>query len=150
MASPNKGGTLAKSSTTIYKVAELVASGKGSEEISVAIGVTKRKASEWMRHPEVKAAVGKLLKDKAQMHVAKALNVLFELLDDKNPWVRMTAARTLIEKQGIYALPAAEDADNVIRIEGMPTLGVPDGTVGREDIFSLSDSEEMDVEATIT
>lgn len=149
MANP-KGGTLTKNQTTIYKVAEMVASGLGSAEISAEIGVTKKKATEWMRHAEVRAVVTTLLKNNAQTHVAKALKVTFDLLDDPNPWVRMSAARMIIEKQGAFLTAGDADAENVIRIEGLPNLGIPDGTIGAESVMPFSEEEDLDVEATIT
>lgn len=149
MANP-KGGTLAKNQVLIHKVAELVASGYSCAEIAEQTGITQRKAAEWMRHAEVRGLVVTLLRGKAQYHVAKALKVTFELLDDPNPWVRMNAARMLIERQGAFLSAGEESEENVIRVEGLPRLGVPDGTIGAEAVMPFSDEEDLDVEATIT
>ena len=61
---------------------------------------------------------------------AKALDVLVSQLDSSNPYVAQNSARFLMEKYE-QAKRDGEDKDMVIRIEGMPELGVPDGTIGQ-------------------
>lgn len=150
MAGGRAKGTILKSDAAHAAMA-LLAVGKKPEEIAAEVGVTKTTVYKWMKNPELSAEANALIREKSQYRVARAYQVLEKQLDDPNPWVAQAAARLIIERLGA-ALQDSE-SDNVIRIEGMPRLGVPDGTIGKESVDAVEEeaeeSGEIEVDATI-
>ena len=127
----------------------LFAKGYTAKRVAEECNVSPSTASRWMNNPEVKEAVAKAMHTKAMRRVCRAYQILEEQLDDPNPWVAQAAAKALIDKQSHIAFPEEGSDDNLVRIEGLPKLGVPDGTIGREDIDAEDESGEIEIEAEI-
>lgn len=133
----------------------MFAMGKKPDEIAAELSVSPATVRRWMKDPEISGEVNEMLREKAKYRVARALQVIEEHLDHPNPWVQQSAARMMLERFGGMVLTEGGD-DNVIRIEGMPKLGVPDGTIGRESVDDEPDNQvkceddEIEIDATIS
>lgn len=68
----------------------------------------------------------------------KAANKLSELIDDVNPWVALQAANSMLNHTERAVISNEENAVT-IKVEGMPTLGVPpsDETDALEEVNRL-------------
>lgn len=145
------GGNIIKKNQA-REVVALLAIGRNPEEISAELSISKSTVYKWMRNPDISRDVNEVIREKGKYRVARALHVLEKQLDHPNPWVAQAASRIILERFGA-ALEQGEN-DNVIRIEGMPNLGVPDGTIGRESVDAeeeedIENSDEIEIDATI-
>ena len=130
----------------------LFAKGYTAKRVAEECHVSPSTASRWMNNPEVTAAIAKAMHTKAMRRVCRAYQLLEEQMEDPNPWVAQAAAKALIDKQSHVAFPEDANDDNLVRIEGLPKLGVPDGTVGREDVDAVDAADEdgeIEIEAEI-
>ena len=145
-------GSLIKKEAAQAAVA-LFAMGKSPDEIASELSVSTSTVRRWMKDPEISGEVNELIREKSKYRVARALQVIEEQLRHPNPWVAQSAARIILDRFGGAVLEEGSN-DNVIRIEGMPKLGVPDGTIGRETVddepVDVSDEEEIEIDATIS
>lgn len=58
-------------------------------------------------------------------HVGKAYNKLVEQIDSNQPWLANKAANDVIQHSR-QMVSGADDGTVVVKVEGMPELGVPD------------------------
>ena len=148
-------GSLIKKEATQAAVA-MFAMGKTPDEIAAELSVSTSTVRRWMKDPEISGEVNEMIREKSKYRVARALQVIEKQLDHANPWVAQSAARIILERFGPVVLTDGNNDDNVIRIEGMPRLGIPDGTIGRESVDddaeeqSANDDEEILIDATIS
>lgn len=76
---------------------------------------------------------------------SKAMSKIGEQLDSDNAWIAQNAAREVLSRYG-EAILGAEEKAVTVRIEGMPTLGVPEtddaGLPDGTNVVMLPDSDE--------
>ena len=113
------------------QAAALIGIGRSHKEVAQEIGVAESTIRCWLHENEFRMEVRDEMHEKLVFASAKALDVLISQLDSSNPYVAQNSARFLMEKYQ-QAKQDGEDRETVIRIEGMPKLGVPDGTIGHE------------------
>ncbi len=122
------------------QAAQLLADGHKLKDVITAIwGCTyesdraawqrgRRQLAKWQDDPAWKAAYQKLVRDSITPMVGRALNRIDQQIDDSNPWIAQGAAREVLSRYGAHAL-GEEDKSVTVRVEGMPTLGVPGAEV---------------------
>ena len=72
----------------------------------------------------------------------KALHRIDELVDDENPWVALQASTTLLSHTE-RAVITNEENTVTVKIEGLPTLGVPPS----EEMDALEDANRLILDA---
>lgn len=153
MAGRAKGAYIKKEAS--QAAVAMFAMGKTPDEIAAELSVSSSTVRRWMKDPEISGEVNELIREKSKYRVARALQVIEKQLDHPNPWVAQSAARIMLERFGPVVLTDSNSDDNVIRIEGMPKLGIPDGTIGRESVDDdaedqvVVDDDEIVIDATI-
>ena len=112
------------------QAAALIGVGRSHAEVAKEVNVAESTLRRWLHDGAFKDEVRTEMHERLVQAGAKALDVLISQLDSSNPYVAQNSARFLMEKYE-QAKHDGEDKDMVIRIEGMPELGVPDGTIGQ-------------------
>lgn len=104
----------------------MLADGIGPRKVAEELGVVETTVHRWLKMPEVMACYRKCLERYAMGSYAKAARKIDKQIDDPNPWVAQGAAREALTRFGPVVM-GSEDKEIVVRVEGMPQLGVPDG-----------------------
>ena len=82
----------------------------------------------------------------------KAIHKLADLVEDGNPWVAMQAANSLLNHTE-KAVISNEENTVTVKIEGMPTLGVPEGeepeALEEAQRLILSAGETVEAESSV-
>lgn len=129
---------MAKSKITAQamQAAQLMADGHKIKDIITAIwGCTyeddraawqrgRRQLAKWQADPAWMAAYQELVRASITPLVGRAINRIDQQIDDSNPWIAQGAAREVLSRFGARAM-GEEDKSVTVRVEGMPTLGVP-------------------------
>lgn len=127
----------------MLQAAALLADGHDLKDIvTVLWGVTKdgdraafergyRKLRKWQADPKWQEAYQRMLKSSVAPLVGRAVRKIGEQIDHSNPWVAQGAAREVLSRFGTAAL-GEDDKSVTVRVEGMPTLGVP-GAEGKNE-----------------
>lgn len=120
----------------MLQAAQLLADGHDLKDIvTVLWGVTKegdraayergyRKLRKWQADPKWQELYQKQLKSSVAPLVGRAVRKIGEQIDHSNPWIAQGAAREVLSRFGAAAM-GDEDKSVTVRVEGMPTLGVP-------------------------
>lgn len=104
--------------------------------IAAVFGVTKEDNSteffkkrkllrNWVKEPAFSELYRETIRAIALPSYGRAFSRIDKQIDDENPWVAQNAARDILNRYN-SAVMGDEERDLVIRIEGMPELGVPD------------------------
>lgn len=129
---------MAKSKITAQamQAAQLMADGHKIKDIITAIwGCTyegdraawqrgRRQLAKWQSDPAWMAHYQELVRASITPLVGRAINRIDQQIDDSNPWIAQGAAREVLSRFGARAM-GEEDKSVTVRVEGMPTLGVP-------------------------
>lgn len=86
----------------------------------------KCQITKWSRDPKCMECYRALIREKAMFGVAKANRVLEKTMDSGNEWAAMQASNSYLSRYGDMVM-GEDTRETVIRIEGMPTLGTPNG-----------------------
>ena len=116
--------------------AQLMADGHRIKDIVTAVfGVTyesdnaawqrgRRKLAKWEDDPDWQAAYQRFVRRAVQPLVGRAVSRIDQQIDDANPWIAQGAAREVLSRFGGSVL-GDDDKSITIKVEGMPTIGVP-------------------------
>lgn len=83
------------------------------------------KIRNWMKHPEFQECYRAIVREVVMPDYARATRVLSKQLDEQNGWLANKAANDILTRFGPMIM-GEEDKSVTVRIEGMPTMGVPD------------------------
>lgn len=105
-------------------LALMVAGGQTQKEIAQQLNVTEATICNWKKDPVFQAELQAALRAGTREAAAQALKVEVELLKSKNKWVRLEAARDILNRAGIKAddLGVAVAAAPVVVISGADQL----------------------------
>lgn len=118
------------------QAAQLLADGHKIKDVITAIwGCTyeddraawqrgRRQLAKWQADPAWQRAYQQLIRDSITPLVGRAINRIDQQIDHDNPWIAQGAAREVLSRFGAAAM-GEEDKSVTVRVEGMPTLGVP-------------------------
>lgn len=116
--------------------AQLLADGKSYADIILCLwGVTResdynayqkgyRKLKRWLADEGFQRMHATILKESVTPLVGRAVQRIGEQIDHSNPWVAQGAAREVLSRFGGSVL-GDDDKSITIKVEGMPTIGVP-------------------------
>ena len=106
----------------------------------------RRKLREWIADPNCQAAYQAIIKEYAQSYLSASLHLLGKQLADPNPWIAQGAARDMLNRFSSMLGMNEEKQETVIRIEGMPQLGIPEEAEEQYQIEEMT--EQMTEEDT--
>ncbi len=112
--------------------AELIAGGEIIKDVAAIVGVSEGTVFRWMRDPECIEAYRKMLSVKGYDRYARAMKVLDKQMDGDNAWVAQGAAREVANRYH-DAVTGEASREVIIKVEGMPDLGMPDAATDDTD-----------------
>lgn len=130
--------TRGKLTAQALQAAQLMADGHKIKDIITAVfGVTyesdnaawqrgRRKLAKWQDDPAWQEAYNRYVRRAVTPLVGRAVRKIDEQIDDVNPWIAQGAAREVLSRFG-GAVLGEDDKSITIKVEGMPTIGVPTG-----------------------
>lgn len=83
----------------------------------------KEKIRKWWKDPKVIEMYKAILTEYLGDLTGAAVKKLGEQLDNKNGWLANKAANDILSRTNVFA---DEDKKVVVKVEGMPVIGVPD------------------------
>lgn len=123
----------------------LLLEGKSEEEVAIiAFDVRDETGSEpdpakvkkavevlhkWQRDPKVQECWRHLLVESVRPDIVRALKRIARQIDDENGWLANKAANDLLTRFASQIIGEDENT-TVIRVEGLPELGIPGGDNG--------------------
>jgi hypothetical protein len=123
----------------------LLLEGKSEEEVAIiAFDVRDETGSEpdpakvkkavdvlhkWQRDPKVQECWRRLLVESVRPDIVRALKRIARQIDDENGWLANKAANDLLTRFASQIIGEDENT-TVIRVEGLPELGIPGGDNG--------------------
>ena len=125
-----------KLTAPMLQAAQLLADGHLIQDVIVAIwGVTRdsdraayerarRKLAKWQADPAWQEQHKRALQASVAPLIGRAVKKIGDQIEHDNPWVAQGAAREALSRFGASAF-GADDKSVTVRVEGMPTLGVP-------------------------
>lgn len=120
----------------MVQAAQLLADGHNLNDIIMVLwGVSKesdratyergyRKLKKWQADENFQKLHAAILKESTLPLVGRAIYRIGQQIDDSNPWVAQGAAREVLARFG-GAILGEEEKSMTVRVEGMPTIGVP-------------------------
>lgn len=104
------------------KAAIALAEGATRDDAAIAAGVDRTTVFRWLRKPEFVDAYKSLSQSSLEALLGKAVNCFENMLQSKNEWIRLNAARTIIER----VMPNVEAENSAIHVEfTMPQPAMP-------------------------
>lgn len=104
-------------------------SGKSYEEVSEEFGVSIKTLKAWEKDPAVTTALQGVLRNKVSPLLFKALDVYSAALGSENEWVRVGAARDLLNKFGDMYMGNDKNEITIKLLNGLPPIGIPKAEV---------------------
>lgn len=99
-----------------------LAEGKTREEAAREAGVDRTTVFRWLRKPEFVAAYKSVAQLSMEALLGKAVSSIEAMLGSKNEWVRLGAARMIID----HVIPHVEAANSAIHVNfNMPQPALP-------------------------
>lgn len=83
------------------------------------------KVRKWLKMPQFQECYRAIVKEAVLPEYARAVGVLSKQLSESNGWLANKAANDILTRFG-PSIMGEEDKQVTVRIEGMPTMGVPD------------------------
>ena len=106
--------------------AAALADGSTRDKAAEIAGVDRTTVFRWLRNPDFVTAYKSLAQSTLESLIGKAVNTLESMLSSDNEWVRMNAAKTIIDR----VMPTIEAQNSAIHIEfNMPKPAMPDPIV---------------------
>lgn len=108
----------------MHKAARLMARGMSVKEVAARMRRREETILEWMENPVFMRLYRQRVLQSQVMHYARAVERIGEMLEDENPSVVQRAAHEALEQFESAAM-RADGGEVVVRVEGMPELGMP-------------------------
>jgi transcriptional regulator with XRE-family HTH domain len=105
---------------------QMLALGYTQAAIAERLGVDQTTVGAWSHDPKILEQVRKKTLERVIPAYSKALAVMERQLDSDLPWVQQGAARDILTRYH-EIVTGRSNQEIVIRLEGMPTLGIPGG-----------------------
>jgi transcriptional regulator with XRE-family HTH domain len=105
---------------------QMLALGYTQGEVAERLGVDQTTVGAWAHDPKILEQVRKKTLERVIPAYSKALAVMERQLDSDLPWVQQGAARDILTRYH-EIVTGRSNQEIVIRLEGMPTLGIPGG-----------------------
>ena len=102
----------------------MIAAGEKIKDIADVLGCAPTTVSKWLKEPDVLAIYREKLNQFSFEHYARAIKILATQLESNSPWVAQGAAREIVNRLH-DAVTGEASKEVVIRIEGMPDIGLP-------------------------
>ncbi len=106
------------------RAAKLLADGASLPGAAAALKRSEATVRGWLKLPALHEAYRAAVLEAAVHSYARALKRLNEQMDDENPQVAQRAAKELLDRFE-EAVMGAQEREIVVRVEGMPPLGMP-------------------------
>ena len=104
------------------KAAFAIADGSTREAAAQTAGVTRTTIYRWLREPEFVMAYKSIAQSSLESLLGKAINAMEQALTSSNEWIRLNAARTIIER----VMPNVETENSAVHVEfHMPKPAMP-------------------------
>lgn len=116
---------LTQSTPQMHKAARLMARGMSVKEVAARMRRREETILEWMESPVFMRLYRQRVLQSQVMHYARAVERIGEMLEDENPSVVQRAAHEALEQFESAAM-RADGGEVVVRVEGMPELGMPE------------------------
>ena len=107
------------------EAARLLAGGLRPPAVAHELGMSETTIYRWMRYPDVISVYRECLTRAAVSSYARAFRVMDKQLDDANGWLAQGAARDIMQRFGDVVTGLSTN-EIVVRVEGMPDIGMPD------------------------
>jgi DNA-binding transcriptional regulator YdaS (Cro superfamily) len=104
----------------------MLSDGRTQGEVAELLGVSQPTVSTWAHDPRVLEAVRKRTLERVVPAYSEALEVMLRQLRSDSPWVQQGAARDILTRYH-EIVTGRSNQEIVIRLEGMPQLGIPGG-----------------------
>jgi len=122
---------LTQSTPQMHKAARLMARGMSVKEVAARMRRREETILEWMESPVFMRLYRQRVLQSQVMHYARAVERIGEMLEDENPSVVQRAAHEALEQIESAAM-RADGGEGVVRVEGMPELGMPEVSDGSQ------------------
>ena len=95
----------------------------------------RRKLRAWMQDPKCQECYRAIMREIILPLFGKGVATLERQMDSDNEWIAQGAARDVLTRFGPQIMGDDAQKETVVRIEGMPTLGIPEP----EDVEEMPD-----------
>lgn len=116
---------LTKPTPQMHAAARLLARGLGVKEVAARVRRREETILEWMENPAFMRLYRQRVLQSQVLHYARAVERIGEMLEDENPSVVQRAAHEALEQFEAAAM-RQEANELVVRVEGMPEIGMPE------------------------